>query len=223
MKEYDFEPVRGLPEQLPPGEELLWQGAPRWTALARRAFHVRKVAIYFAVLVVLRIAVDWSEGPSMASLFQGVSWILVLAVVAVGALALLGWAMARTTVYTITSRRVVMRIGVALPMMMNVPFKQVRSADLKVYDDGTGDIPFLLAKAVRPSYMIFWPHVRPWHFSPPQPMFRAIPEAGKVAEILAGALKAYAEEFGDESNATDEAPAGVHETALASQRESLSS
>lgn len=223
MKEYDFEPIRGLPEQLPPGEELLWQGAPRWTSLARRAFHVRKVAIYFAVLVVLRVAVDWSDGPSMASLFQGVTWILVLGVVAVGALALLGWAMARTTVYTITSQRVVMRIGVALPMMMNVPFKQVLSADLRLYDDGTGDIPFLLAKAVRPSYMIFWPHVRPWHFSPPQPMFRAIPDADKVAAILSGALKAYAERVGVESSASERAPAIASESALAPQTDPLSS
>jgi hypothetical protein len=192
VREYDFEPIRGLPEQLPPGEELLWQGAPRWTALARRAFHVRKVAAYFLVLEVLAIAVDWSDGLSAASVLSSFSWMLVLAGVSIGALALLAWAMARSTVYTITNQRVVMRIGVALPMMMNLPFKQIRSADLKVYDDGTGDIPLLLAKAAKPSYLVFWPHARPWHFSPPQPMLRTVPEAARVAEVLGKALSAYA-------------------------------
>lgn len=194
MKEYDFEPVRGLPEQLPAGEEVLWQGAPRWTALAQRAFHIRAVALYFAVLVVWRIAADWSADSSAASALMGVSWIVVLGLLAVGALTLLGWAMARATVYTITNQRVVMRVGVAIQMMMNLPFKQIRAADLRHYNDGTGDIPLLLAETAHPSYIIFWPHVRPWHFSPPQPMLRAIPDAERVATILADALKVYLEQ-----------------------------
>lgn len=221
MREYDFEPVRGLPEQLPPGEELLWQGAPRWTVLARRAFHVRKVAIYFAVLVVLRIAVDWSDGPTMVSLFQGVSWILVLAVVSVGALAALAWAMARSTVYTITNRRVVMRFGVALPMIMNLPFKQVRSADLKLYEDGAGEIPLLLAETAHPSYLIFWPHVRPWHFGPPQPMLRAIPDAAKVAGILADALGGYISQSATDSVGADTNQASRSAESFVSQSEPL--
>lgn len=222
MREYDFEPVRGLPEELPPGEELLWQGAPRWQTLALRAFHVRKIAMYFAVLGVLRIAVDWSDGGlSMASLFQGVSWILVLAGASIGALALLAWAMGRSTIYTITSQRLVMRIGVALPMMMNLPFKQVRSADLKVYPDGTGDIPLLLAKSVKPSYTIFWPHTRPWHFSPPQPMLRAIPDAATVAGILARALESYSERAANEAQWADRPPEVVSDagSVLASRGE----
>ncbi len=124
-----------------------------------------------------------------------------------GALAFLGWAMSRVTVYTITNQRVVMRVGVAIQMIMNLPFKQIRSADLKLYRDGTGDIPLLLAKSAHPSYIIFWPHVRPWYFSPPQPMLRVIPDADKVAVILADALRAYSEQSsevaGNENDAAD--------------------
>ncbi|NEV64224.1 photosynthetic complex putative assembly protein PuhB [Thiorhodococcus minor] len=222
MREYDFEPVRGLPEQLPPGEEVLWQGQPRWGALARRAFHVRKIAIYFVVLEVLAIAVDWSDGLSMASVLSGLTWMLLLAGISIGALALLAWAMARTTIYTITNQRIVMRIGVALPMMMNLPFKQIRSADLRVYEDGTGDIPLLLAQSAKPSYMIFWPHARPWHFSPTQPMLRTIPDAAEVAKILAGALEAYAEES-DQEPQDEAAPRVVQtESRLAPESESVS-
>ena len=185
---------------------MLWQGAPRWQALARRAFHVRKIAVYFVVLGVLAIAVDWSDGLSMASVLSSLTWMLVLAAVSIGALVLLAWAMARASIYTITNRRIVLRIGVALPMMMNLPFKQIRSADLKVYEDGTGDIPLLLAASAKPSYIIFWPHVRPWHFSPPQPMLRAVPEAAEVAKILADALDAYSKQPKEETETTDEAP-----------------
>ncbi|EXJ15543.1 Putative photosynthetic complex assembly protein [Imhoffiella purpurea] len=195
---------------------MLWQGAPRWTSLARRAFHVRKIVVYFAVLEVLALAVDWSDGLSVASVLSSLTWMVLLAAVSIGALSLLAWAMARTTLYTITNRRVVMRIGVALPMIMNLPFKQVRSVDLKAYPDGTGDIPLLLAKSARPSYMIFWPHVKPWHFSPAQPMMRAIPDVAEVAKILAGALKDYAEEARQDNDDSVDASAQGGEPSLAS-------
>ncbi len=219
MKEYDFEPIRGLPEHLPPGEEMLWQGAPRWTVLARTAFHVRTVAIYFAVLAVWRLAANWSADSSVASALMGVLWILILGALAVGALAFLAWAMSRATIYTITNRRVVMRIGVAIQMIMNLPFKQIRSADLRRYRDGTGDIPLLLAETAHPSYIIFWPHVRPWHFSPTQPMIRSIPEADQVATILADALKAYLEQSQESADTETEIPSVVQ---LPLQGESLS-
>jgi len=202
VKEYDFEPIRGLPEQLPPGEELLWQGAPRWNVLARRVFHVRKIAVYFLLLAVL-LAFGWADQGGVAAVVQGTLWIAMLAALAIGALVLLAWGMARTTVYTITSRRVVMRIGVALPMMMNLPFAQIRTADLRRYADGCGDIPLLLAESARPSYVLFWPHVRPWTFSPPRPMLRAIPDVDRVAGILADALKAFAESGEEQDSASD--------------------
>lgn len=171
---------------------MLWQGAPRWTALARRAFHVRKVAVYFALLAIW-LGVVWSSEGSEVNLLQGMLWVAVLAAGALSALALLAWAMARSTVYTITTRRVVMRFGVALPMIMNLPFAQVRSVDLRRYTDGSGDLSLLLAESARPSYILFWPHARPWHFSPMQPMLRVIPDVDRVAEILGGALRDFAE------------------------------
>ncbi|MFB1485634.1 MULTISPECIES: photosynthetic complex putative assembly protein PuhB [unclassified Thiocapsa] len=191
MREYEFEPIRGLPEHLPPGEEMLWQGAPRWSALARRAFHVRKVAVYFAIILIWRIIADLSGGETTAEILVGALWILALGVVSIGGLVLLAWAMARSTVYTITTRRVVMRFGVALPMIVNFPFAQIHSAQMKRYRDDTGNIPIILVASARTSYMVLWPHVRPWHFAQPQPMLRAIPDVARVAEILSDALNRY--------------------------------
>lgn len=191
MREYEFEPIRGLPEHLPPGEEMLWQGAPRWTALARRAFHVRKVAVYFAIILVWRIFADLSAGETTGEVVVGALWITALGVVSIGGLLLLAWAMARSTVYTITSRRLVMRFGVALPMIVNFPFAQIHSAQMKRHRDETGDIPIVLVASTRTSYTVLWPHVRPWHFTKPQPMLRAIPDVARVAGILSDALNRY--------------------------------
>jgi hypothetical protein len=170
---------------------MLWQGAPRWIALARRAFHVRKVAVYFAIILGWRIFADLSAGETAAEVVVGALWILALGVVSIGGLLLLAWANARSTVYTITTRRVVMRFGVALPMIVNFPFAQVHSAQMKRYRDETGDIPIILVASTRTSYMVLWPHVRPWHFAKPQPMLRAVPDVARVAGILSDALNRY--------------------------------
>ncbi|SDX05212.1 PH domain-containing protein [Thiocapsa roseopersicina] len=170
---------------------MLWQGAPRWTALARRAFHVRKVAVYFAIILVWRIFADLSAGETTGEVVVGALWITALGVVSIGGLLLLAWAMARSTVYTITSRRVVMRFGVALPMIVNFPFAQIHSAQMKRHRDETGDIPIILVASTRTSYTVLWPHVRPWHFTKPQPMLRAIPDVARVAGILSDALNRF--------------------------------
>jgi hypothetical protein len=192
VREYEFEPIRGLPEHLPPDEEMLWQGAPRWTTLARRAFHVWKVALYFAVIIVWRVVAELSAGETLAEVVTGALWVAALGLVAIGGLSLLAWAMARSTVYTITTRRVVMRFGVALQMIVNFPFAQIGAAEVRRHRDETGDIPLLLTKPARASYLLQWPHVRPWRFAHPQPMLRAIPDVAKVAEILSNALAAFA-------------------------------
>jgi hypothetical protein len=188
ITEYELEPVPGLPERLPAGEELLWQGAPRWQSMARHAFHARKVAFYFAALLLLRLVWELTGGTPLPKALGGAFGLAVPATLAVGLLALLAWLVSRAALFTITSRRVVMRFGVAIPMTINLPFAQIASAALREHGDGTGDIPLTLAAQVRASYLVLWPFVRPWYFSPPQPMLRAVPDAADVARILGSAL-----------------------------------
>lgn len=189
MTEHEYEPVAGLPERLPAGEAMLWQGAPRWQSMARHAMHARKVALYFLALLLLHLVWELTGGEPLPSALAGALRLAVPAALAVGLLAFLAWTMSRATLYTITSRRVVLRFGVAVPITINLPFSQIANAALREHGDGTGDIPLALSGRVRTSYWILWPHARPWHFSPPQPMLRAIPEASKVARILAAALQ----------------------------------
>jgi hypothetical protein len=188
--EHDFEPVRGLPATPPAGERILWQGSPTSMAMARRAFHVRGVAIYFAILMAWRAVAHLADGHGAADTALAVLGVLPLALAGLGVLALLGRLNARATVYTITDRRVVMRFGVALPMTVNLPYKMVDSAGLAVHGDGTGDITLTLLGSDRIAWLHLWPHVRPWHLSRPQPMLRGLADPQKVAGILGGALQA---------------------------------
>jgi hypothetical protein len=189
VREHEFEPVRGLPERLPPGEHMLWQGAPCWQVLARRAFHARKVAAYFAVLVAWAVASGLQDGLTAGELALTAVRSVVLGALAVAVLAGLAWLSARSTVYTITNRRVVLRIGMALSLTLNLPFRVIESAALRVNPDGTGDIPLTLTPAGgRIGWLHLWPHARPWQLRRPQPMLRAIPDAERVADLLADAL-----------------------------------
>ncbi|MEM1103487.1 MAG: hypothetical protein AAGH48_05230, partial [Pseudomonadota bacterium] len=52
--DFAAEPIRGLPEALPEGERILWQGEPTWRQLAVNVFHIRALAIYFGVLMIWR-------------------------------------------------------------------------------------------------------------------------------------------------------------------------
>jgi hypothetical protein len=190
--DYAVEPVWGLPEALPPGETLLWQGQPRWQALAVRVFHARKVAVYFALLAAWSVIDGVTGGLAAMAVLQGVATTVAVGALAVGVLVYLARLSARTTVYSITSRRIVMRIGMALPTSINLPYTVIQSAALRRHRDGTGDLPVTLGGKGRISYVLLWPHARPWHFGDPKPMLRGLAEPEAVAELLSRALLAAA-------------------------------
>jgi hypothetical protein len=184
----DEAPPRGLPGPLPAGESILWQGGPSAAAIRRGPLHLRLLVLYFAAAAVFVAGIAWSEGRSLAQLAISLGSIAA-ACLAVLALAR-GYAalVARTSVYTITNRRVVMRIGVALPITLNLPFASVVGAGLRLDRDGAGDIPLKMGGTGRIAFLHLWPHARPWRVSPAEPMLRGVPDAAQVAAILARAL-----------------------------------
>jgi hypothetical protein len=185
--EHEFEAAPGLPEPLPQGERLLWQGSPDWRALARRAFHVRKLAAYFALMLALRGAAKLADGGTAGDALLAVLWLAPVALLGLGLVVLLAWLSARSAVYTITDRRVVMRIGIVLTVTFNLPFRAIESADLRADTDGFGDIPLTLKGPDRIAYLHLWPHARPRRLGRPQPMLRSIPRAAEVARVLSSA------------------------------------
>jgi len=188
--DFAVEPIPGLPERPPEGEHILWQGAPDWRALARRAFHTRKIAIYAGLLLTWHGTAALYDGASLGTALTAIAGALPLAAAAVGLPALLAWLTARSTIYTITSKRLVIRGGVALPLTVNLPFSKIDAAAIKQHRDGSGDIPLTLKGDDRIAYLALWPNVRPWRLARPQPMLRALPDAADVAPLLVRALTA---------------------------------
>ena len=188
MSEFDSEPVRGLPENLPAGERILWQGAPEWRGTAIRVFHLRLIAIYCIGFFAWRVSAGMADGKSLLETLVQSWWLTPFLIGGIGIPAALAYVFARTTVYTITNERIVMRVGVALPVSFNLPLRKIGSAGLKVYRNGEGDIPLSLLGSDRIAYAHLWPHARPWRLSHPEPMLRCVANAEQVAGVLASAL-----------------------------------
>lgn len=205
--EHEFEPVRGLPDRLPPGEQMLWQGTPDGRRLALQAFHLRKLAIYFGVMIAWRFIDVLASSGSGLQAAASLLWPVPLAAAGLGLLALLAWLSARTTVYTLTNKRVVMRLGIVLTVTFNLPLSRLEGAALRQRRDGGGDITLRLLPPQRIAYLNLWPHARPWALSRPEPMLRALPDAQAVAHLLADALSATLAQPGAAGTAPDGLPA----------------
>jgi len=178
--EHDDEPIRGLPGPLPPGERILWQGAPNWRVLTRSAFPARLVGLYFLVLAGVGLA-----GGSLI----GAALTLAAGLVCIGLFALIAWASARTSIYTLTDKRIVLRVGVALPKCVNLPLRLVVAGDLRPLGAGYGDIALTMVGERHRIFLLLWPHVRAWKRRP-QPLLRAVRDAEDVAARLARAVAA---------------------------------
>ena len=179
------ERIAGIHEDLPLGERVLWQGAPSWFSLARHAFHIREVAAYFVLL---------AASSAVMNLIDGVPVTGAAAPLGVGAigcllLAFLAWLSSRTTTYAVTTRRVFLRVGIALPLTINLPLRRIEGAALALHRDGCGDLPLSLEKGPHLAFLHLWPHARPWHLKHPEPMMRCIAQPEHVARILADALQ----------------------------------
>ena len=187
--DFAFEPVKGLPESPPQGEELLWQGRPDAWALTCDALNLGWVAGYFCLLAVWRFVAVVDLMPLQQAIGSSLPFLVLGAIVCV-ILFVLGWVQARATVYTITNRRVAMRMGAALTVTLNLPYTQIESVDLATGRNGIGSIVLKPVGALPLGFAVCWPHVRPWHFNKPEPTLRCIRDAEKIAHILADAAEA---------------------------------
>jgi hypothetical protein len=184
---------RGLPGRLPEGERILWQGSPDWRVMVRRVFHLRALAAYFGILLAYFAVNSFGRGTPLAEVAHDTAELAALALVPMAVLALYAWGTGYVTTYTITNRRVAIKMGIALPMTMNLPFVRIDGANFRPARDGSGDVALQLAAGERVAYFMLWPHARPWRMAKAEPMLRAVPEAAQVAQILARALAASAD------------------------------
>ena len=86
--------------------------------------------------------------------------------------------------YSITDKRVVMRIGIVLNLSLNIPFSKIATAELKAYSDKSGDISLNLVPDNKIAYLHLWPHCRPWFFSSPRPRLSCLKDVEVIASCL---------------------------------------
>lgn len=204
--EHEFEPQFGLPERLPADEAILWQGSPRVGVLLTSAFHFRKLIFYFSALI---LACAWpalEQGAGVVAVLQGIKWIAPLAVMALLGVWTLAWMTAQTTVYTLTNKRVVMRLGIVLTVTYNLPLKQIKASDVRALEAGAGDITLALKGSDRIAWVQLWPSVRPWRLTQPEPTLRAI---GDVAEVAAQLSAAWISNAGMDFQSPVKTPRGL--------------
>ncbi len=200
MSRFRGRPMDGLPGRLPEGEQVLWQSGPQWRPLARHAFHIRAVAIYFGLLTGWRILGSMSSGHDLRYAIVSAASCVLLGAVAVALFSLFAWLISRTTTYTITQKRIVLTYGMALPKSLNLPFCAIEGADMRINKDGSGDIALRLPAAKRLSYLLLWPHVRAVSQGRAQPVLRCIPAPEQAAAILARAMAVTLSETAHETS-----------------------
>jgi hypothetical protein len=185
MTEYEDEPVEGLPDFLPEGETMVWQGRPTVAAMARRVFFIPHLALYFGLLIAGHTVYRLMEGVSAAQVMGTFVWQASLAATVLVLLAWLARSYAASVMYTLTSERLVIRSGVALPMMVNIPIEQITAADMRVYRDGTGDIVLTPVADRKLHWVLLWPNVSAWYSRPIRPLLRGLAEPHRAADAFA--------------------------------------
>ena len=190
MSEDDFavEPIEGLPELLPKGEVILWQGRPNWLRLTIESLNLWWVIGYFGLLAAWRFLSVIDYMPFGTAISASIPFLFVAAFVGL-LLCGVGYIQAKATLYTITNRRVVMRIGAALTLTLNLPFTKIDNAAVAKKRGGFGNIAFETSGDTKFSFFVLWPHARSWYFGKPQPTLKCIPDIEKVSSILGEAAK----------------------------------
>lgn len=177
-------------------EAIVWRGRPRFWPVARDVFHYRGVTAYFALLFALDAFQSWHKHLPVAKALHDTVPLVAITVVALGILAGLAFLTSRSTDYVVTSKRVILNYGLALPATLSLPYSKIGRAAVSINKDHTGDVALLLKAGNHMPYLKLWPLARAWHVTHPQPMLRCVPRAAFVGGLLTRALQA-AEVDGD--------------------------
>jgi hypothetical protein len=113
----------GLPEALPADEKLLWQGSPDWRVAGARRLPRAQAGGLLRAPGGCAVAFVWCRRRFGLGAAQAHLGLLAAGRHRLGLVALMAWLSARTTVYTLTDRRVVMRIGIVLTLTFNLPLR----------------------------------------------------------------------------------------------------
>ncbi|MEM0900703.1 MAG: photosynthetic complex putative assembly protein PuhB [Pseudomonadota bacterium] len=189
--DFDREEVFGLPGPLPEGERLVWQGSPDRQLVARHVFKRRWLMGYFVVLAGWLVATGFHFERDAVAFVTSLGAMAVAALFIFGLIELVSWGIAKTTRYSITTKRVVMRFGIALPKAFNLPFAEMEAADVMKRSDGSGSVFLRFKPEIRLAYLVFFPHVRGFRIRNPEPQFLALRDPDAAAVALGEQFRAF--------------------------------
>ena len=180
------------PVRLAPGEHMLWQGGPTFAAMATRLYRIRAIALYGVALTLADIVQAKLKGETLWPALEAAIPGTLTTLGALAIFAALAWCSARTTRYSVTTHRIVMQCGLALPRTIGIPLTRIAAIAVRVRGDGTGDITVRPKPGSTLMFLKLWPFARPWHVRAPEPMLRDVPAAGYVASVLSRNVAAAA-------------------------------
>ena len=173
-----------LSENLPNGEQLVWQGQPERRALATRAMYLKYIAFYLVALIAARTGYLILDGESVATWSGMLVWQVLASAFVMLLIVGLAAVYSRTTRYSLTNERLIIKSGAAITIHINLPLQQIIGADLREYSDGTGDITLQVSQADKLYWLLMWPNVRSWWIRPLRPVLRGLRDAEAVAHLL---------------------------------------
>ena len=173
-----------LSENLPNGEKLIWQGHPERRALATRAMYLKYIAFYLVVLIAARTGYLIMDGEPVATWSGMLVWQVLASAFVMLLIVGLAAVYSRTTRYSLTNERLIIKTGAAITIHINLPLQQITAADLREYSDGTGDITLQVSRAEKLYWLLLWPNVRSWWIRPLRPVLKGLRDAQAVAHLL---------------------------------------
>ena len=173
-----------LSENLPNGEQLIWQGQPERHALATRAMYLKYIAFYLVVLIAARTGYLIMDDEPVATWSGMLAWQVLASAFVMLLIVGLATVYSRTTRYSLTNERLIIKTGAAITIHINLPLQQITAADLREYSDGTGDITLQVSRAEKLYWLLLWPNVRSWWIRPLRPVLRGLRDAQAVAHLL---------------------------------------
>ena len=189
MYKIDKTPPKDVLSVIPENEEVIWHGRPNLRRFSLSALGLRYLMLYLLIISITTFSSNFGNLTLLLFLQMMFPYIISCCLAGI-ILVMIGISQVIPTVYVITSKRIIIKSGLALIFMLNVPFDKVANIDKKVFNDGCGDISFKLIGNKRIPFFAGWPSVRPWYFNDPEPTFRCIPDVDVVAFKLTSAAQA---------------------------------
>jgi hypothetical protein len=154
--------------------------------------YLKYIAFYLVALIAARTGYLVVAGEPVATWSGMLIWQMLASAFVMLLIVGLAAVYSRTTRYSLTNERLIIKTGAAITIHINLPLQQIIGADLREYSDDTGDITLQVSQADKLYWLLMWPNVRSWWVRPLRPVLRGLKDAPTVAHLLAGEVGKHA-------------------------------